>query len=468
MAGQTDRLSVHSLAMLARAIGGKCSPECGGIVFSGVSIDSRTVRTGQLFWALRGSRHDGHEFVAEANEKGAVAAVVERGCAPAGIPSVAVTDTGAALVEAARWYRQCLAAHVIAVTGSAGKTTTREMLRCVLAPRHMVHAAEKSHNNHIGVPLTVLNAPRETELLILELGTSGPGEIADLAHITAPEIGIVTAIGPAHLDGLRDLTGVAREKLSLLFHCRPDGTVFVNADSLVDAGVSCRLPDYAVTYSLRASNRVARVQARWISDPVAPRLVLGRCVYRLPAPGRPLAYAALASILVAREFGLSRRSIQESLDQFVPVEGRGRLLWIGKWLVLDDTYNANPLSVEACAETLSALARAKGWPAVLVLGDLLELGPRADCWLRRLGERIGCLVDAIIACGPLAEQVADGAAESCGTPVIRVDCHETAAARLRQCFSGPAVIAVKGSRAARMDELVAMLQRAPVQPSQAA
>ncbi len=456
------------LRSLRAAIDAKLIGLRGNSVCSGVSIDSRTVRRGQVFWALEGTRTDGHRFVGDAAAQGACAAVVNKAVAKVPVPLLVVDDTRLALMEAARWYRRVLGTSAVAITGSVGKTTTREMLRCVLESSYRVHAAERSFNNDLGLPLTVLNCPRDCEMLVLEVGTSSPGEVADLAVVADPDVAVVTAVGPAHLAGLGTIEGVLREKLSLFWRCRRWALRVLNVDSLAGMGFSPVLPRNVLTYSLRPGQSAADVCGRWVPDPRSPRLIVDRAVFRLPAFGEPMAYAALATVAVARELGLSHREIQDGLDRFAPLEGRSRLWDCGERLVLDDAYNANPLSVRSCVATLAALARSRNWRPVLVLGDLLELGRDEGRLLRELGESIAPFLACLVVCGPRAALVAEGAART-GLPCVYVATSVDEAVRfVREQYGAESVIGVKGARAARMERVVRRLVERSEQSREAA
>ena len=224
---------------LARAVRARMLGTFPSTLARGVSIDSRRVVPGQLFWALPGQRTDGHRFVQAAVKKGAVGAVVSH--PSPGLPQLLVPDTRQALVRAARWYRRCLPATVIGITGSVGKTTTKEMLRAVLGSELCVAASEASHNNLVGLPLSVLNAPRDAEVLLLEHGTSEPGEIRELTSISAPDWAVLTRIGAAHLSGLESTEGVLREKAQLIHALPRTGLALLNADDPLVRTVQPRL-----------------------------------------------------------------------------------------------------------------------------------------------------------------------------------------------------------------------------------
>ncbi len=459
--GASDSVSgiwLQRLAQVVDAVWSGPTPETP--LAAGVCIDSRTLQRGELFWALPGTRTDGHRFVTDAATRGAVAAVVSRPLEHSPAPLLVVPDTVAALARAAAWYRSCLSATVIGITGSAGKTTTKQMLATVLAGELAVHATPGNQNNLLGLPLTILNTPRATEMLVLEHGTSEPGEIRSLAAISRPHWAVLTTIGAAHLAGLGSIEGVLREKLDLVRTLPRDGLAFVNADcehlaKLRDRRMHCRI----VWYGFGHMARLLGPRATWRTTSDGSELVVDGDCFRLPVQGRPFAYAALVAVLVARELGLSRQAIANGLAAFRPLSGRLRVVDAGPARIIDDSYNANPVSLEACVELLDELARRHGRHRVLVLGDMLELGPDAEREHRRQGTRLAEKLDVVIAVGELAEAFATAAAAanpSCRRVRAR-DAEQAATACLPLLAS--AVIAVKGSRAMRLDQTVAALLR---------
>ncbi len=344
----------------------------GTAAFPHVSTDTRELVPGDLFVALKGERFDAHEFLAEARARGAGAAVVRRGTSPvAGLPLFAVEDPLAALGALARTRRRALGTGtpVVAITGSSGKTSTKELVRAALAPRFRVHATAANLNNEIGVPLTILGAPEDAAALVVEAGASVPGEIGRLRAIIEPTIGVITNVGYAHVEGFGSLAGVLREKLSLL-------------DGVPVAVVGLDPPELAQEARRRTRTIVAGtappadVQAEAVGLDEDGRCVLrwlGREV-RLPLFGLHQGDNAMLALAVAQEAGVDPAVALSALAEASLPGGRGRVVHQGDLTIIDDTYNANPGSLARAVESAAWLARERGRPLAVVVGTMLELG----------------------------------------------------------------------------------------------
>ena len=360
---------------------------------SGVSIDTRTLRPGDLFVALTAAR-DGHEFVAQALEKGAAAALVTH--RPDGVagdaPLLVVPDVLGGLADLARFARARTSARVVAVTGSVGKTSTKEMLRAALSGQGATHAAEASYNNHWGVPLTLARTPRDAAFAVIEIGMNHPGEIAPLARLARPHVAMVTTVAAAHLEAFDDLDGIAREKASIVEGLEPGGVAVLNAD----------LPTSPILREIAeaAGARIATFgqEADW--QPKQVRLTEGATVIevahgdtgylcRLSVPGRHFAMNAVAVLAACDALGADPARAATALADWRPPSGRGTHETItldtsaeGLSLsLIDDAFNANPTSMEAALEVLAMGRPGDGAPGagpgrrVAILGDMLELGP---------------------------------------------------------------------------------------------
>lgn len=383
-------------------------PPEGAAALSGVSTDTRTLQPGQVFIALRGERFDGHAYLAEAARAGAPLLVVEDESAAADLPTdhcgvLVVEDTQAALTQLAVAYRRTLDATVIAVTGSVGKTTTKHLIDTVLATRLRGTASPRSYNNHIGVPLTLLAARPTDQYIVVEIGTNAPGEIAALAEIVEPDIAVLTAVGAVHLEGLGTVEDVLREKASLLSRLRDGGLAIVNGE--ID-GIDPYLSEVpaVVTYG-RGDGCDLRLTGYRFDSEGSRFEVDGDRSYTLPLLGEHNALNALAAVAVARRMGLSGEEIADALAATEPAEMRMQRRRIGPTdagvMLINDAYNANPLSM---ASALGALAEL---PAenrrVAILGDMLELGPDAPAFHRELGRQLAeSEVDRAILIGPLS------------------------------------------------------------------
>ena len=429
---------------------------------AGVSIDSRTLRDGELFVAVRGERFDGHDFVPDAFERGAVAAVVDS--RRAGSPGVGwlieVPNTVAALQRLAAWYRSRFGLPVVAVTGTNGKTTTKDMAAAVLSAAFDTMKTEGNLNNHIGVPLTLFGLSRGHEAAVVEMGMNRPGEIGTLAGVAGPTVGVITNVAEAHMEGMGSVEAIARAKGELLEALPPDGTAILNADDARVMSQAGRTSARVVTFGLSVG---ADVRATAVSEegPVGFDLAGGDRV-TLPVPGRHNVMNALAALAVGEVLGVERSACIAGLSSFVPSPMRMCIEDVGRWTVLNDAYNANPGSMGAALETLASLAG--GRTMVAALGDMLELGQRT----RDAHREAGLLaaekgVDHLLLFGSEVAALREGALAG-GMPPDRARLFEDKAAlveALRQISDEP-VLLVKGSRAMRMEEVVELLaQGAP-------
>ncbi len=366
----------------------------------GLSIDSRTIAPGEMFVALTDAR-DGHDFVADALARGAAAAMVSR--VPEGVaddaPLLIVGDVLEGLRALARAARARTGAQVLGITGSVGKTSTKEMLRAVLGAQGRVHAAEKSYNNHWGVPLTLARMPADTDFAVIEIGMNRPGEIAPLARLADLTHALVTTVAPAHLEAFDSLEGIAHEKASILEGLRPGGWAILNGD--IDQTPILRAKGRAVgarEVLFGASEAVdARLVDTFIKDaqtvaqadlalPGQPPL---RLPFKLNTPGRHFAMNGLATLACAALMGADVGLAAGDLGRWMPYDGRGRRESIPldaadetlAFDLIDDAYNANPASVAAALDMLAAsrptdgIGRVARGRRIAILGDMLELGP---------------------------------------------------------------------------------------------
>ena len=442
-----------TLSEIAAAVGGRVvGPACS---IRAVVTDSRTVTPGCLFVALRGERFDGHKFVGEAARQGAAAALIDREPEPGGLPAVLVPDARLALGRLAAYWRRQLKAKVVAITGSNGKTSVKEMTAHILSRAAACLATEGNLNNDIGVPLTVLRCLKSHRYAVVEMGMNRPGEIANLAAIVAPDVACVTNAGLAHLAGLGSVRAIAEEKGQVYAALSARGVAVVNADDQFADYWRGLAPGRVVTYGLKAA---ADVSATYALGPAGSELMLKTPSAPAPLPvtlavlGRHNVVNALAAAAIAVALDIPGQTIREGLGAVRPVHGRlaAGPGYAGSCLI-DDTYNANPDSARAALDVL-AHASGERW---FVLGDMAELGPDAARLHGAFGEAAAQSgIEHLLTFGDLASH----ASHSFGARARHYRDIEELIADLRPALHKGAVVLVKGSRSTRMERVVAGLR----------
>ena len=426
-----------------------------------VDTDSRNMHPGSLFIPLVGDRFDGHAYINAALESGAVGCLTarERESYREDKFYVKVANTQRALRDLAAWYKARFDIPFVAVTGSVGKTTAKDMIAAVLGTRYRVLKTEGNYNNNIGLPLTLLRLDRSCEICVLEMGMDRPGEIDYLGEIVQPDVGVITNIGDAHIERLGSRENIFRAKCELLPHIRPGGLVVLNGDDPMLASLRGRTPVPAVFcgreegLEYRARRLEGDGDSRILCQMTTPRM--DRQV-EIPALGEHMIYPALIAAAIGERFGLTQDQIVEGILRFVPTRMRMNILYRGDGIViLDDTYNANPQSMRAAISVLSD--RRSQW-SIAVLGDMFELGPFAPALHTGVGECLGkARIDCLVAVGELAEHIAQGARNS-GVPLV-YHCKDKAEAKpvLDQLVRPGSTILVKASRGMELEELTAYL-----------
>jgi UDP-N-acetylmuramoyl-tripeptide--D-alanyl-D-alanine ligase len=462
-----SRLSAFTVQDIVRATQGALVAGDLGIPVTGVSIDSRTLAVGEVFFAIQGHRLDGHGFLAEAASRGAACMVVHTlpDDVPANVPLVLVEDTTKALGRLAAWHRGRFAIPVVAVTGSNGKTTTKELTAGVLATRWTVLKPERSFNNQWGLPLTLLQLGPEHQAAMLEIGSNAPGEVAALAALAAPTVGIVTTVAAVHTEFLGSLEGVREEKAGLVRALPADGAAVLNADDARVAGMARDTRARVITYG-RSSTAHVRAVGEIVDDErgLAFTLAAGveRCPVTLALAGRHNVTNALAAAAAGVALGLPLADIARGLADVRPVAGRCVWRRAGDVTILDDSYNASPTSVRAALETVAEHRR--GRRLVVVLGDMLELGAISDDAHRDVGRAVAALaVDEFIGVGRAMQAAVDAARDAGLAEARHLTTFEDTVAHLLKRLTAGDLVLVKGSRGMRMervvDALVARLAR---------
>jgi UDP-N-acetylmuramoyl-tripeptide--D-alanyl-D-alanine ligase len=402
------------LKEIVKAVNGKLffsgAPQ---LIIRTVSIDSRTVKSKELFIAIKGNRLNGHNFISEAIRKGAKVVVGSVNCPPyidkREIAYIKVANTRHALADLARFYRKRFIIPVVAITGSNGKTTTKDMLAWILSSQAKVLRNPGTQNNDIGVPLTLLRLNTTHNFAVLELGTNHFGEISHLVNIVQPNLGVITNIGPAHLEHLRDLSGVYKEKISLLKNLSAPSIGILNADEPRFRRIKNNKQTFIITYGIKNK---CDFQARAIKL-TSKRIIEFKVNsnYKQPMRLNTIGYAniynALAAITVARLLGWNFASISQRLEAFVFPPGRMQLIRLNGIPFIDDTYNANPTSLSEALGVFGGV-KVKG-RRILVMGDMLELGQSSERFHRQAGIQIAHTCDIFISVGRLAQIAADWA-----------------------------------------------------------
>jgi UDP-N-acetylmuramoyl-tripeptide--D-alanyl-D-alanine ligase len=445
---------------------------------TGVSIDTRTLNPGDLFVALKDVR-DGHDFVRAALDKGAAAALVSRipdGCSEAD-PLLIVSDVLEGLTALGAAGRARARAKVVAVTGSVGKTSTKEMLRAVLASQGAVHAAEASYNNHWGVPLTLARLPSDADFAVIEIGMNHPGEIAPLARLTRPHVAMITIVGTAHLEAFANIEGIAVEKASIFEGLEPGGIAVYPGDQQVShivADIAARHAGQRITFGEAEGNDYRLLSVNLTQDTTVARADIAGVplIFKVRTAGRHFARNALGVIAVATALGCDTAMIACDLGQWQPPAGRGQREVIPidpiepgmSFELIDDAFNANPDSMDAGLEVLGASAPRDGvgrlhtGRRIAILGDMLELGPDEMDLHRAIAKHPALEKIALIHCvGPRMRVLWEILPQR-----KRGEWHETAgelAARAHMLADAGDVIMVKGSKGSKVSLVVDGLRK---------
>lgn len=423
-------------------------------VAQGYSIDSRTVRQGELFFAVRGDRVDGHEFVEQALEKEAVAAVVRKDQLaryPVKSRLLAVDDTLAALQTLATAVRRLWGKPLVGVTGSTGKTTTKEAISHLLSGRVRVMKSEGNFNNQFGLPLMLLKLEPEHDVAVIEIAMSHPGEIAALAHIAQPDIGVLTNVAPVHLEFFKSVSEIARAKYEMIESLTSADTAVLNAD---DEYVSQFGRDFKGKVVLYGEAHSADVRAENIAQQGAESmtfdLIAGGCRERvvLPLVGEHNVYNALAAAAVGLERGLTPSEVAVALASMKPADKRGQVVQLGNITVINDCYNSNPKALEAMVDALAVMPASR---RIVVAGEMLELGATGEELHRRSGEHMAAKkIDLVVGVRGLSQHLVV-AARSAGLRAEFVASPEEAGEWLARETRAGDVVLLKASRGVKLE-----------------
>jgi UDP-N-acetylmuramoyl-tripeptide--D-alanyl-D-alanine ligase len=430
------------------------------LVLTGVSIDSRTVRPGELFVAIPGPRFDGHDFVAQAGERGAAAALVQHDVdAPPALALVRVEDTTRALGALAHHVRGKAAAPVVGITGSVGKTTTKDMTARLLETRGPVLRTAGNLNNEYGLPLTLLGLGEEHTAAVLEMGMSAAGELRRLSAIAEPDVAVITRVAPVHLEFFPSVDAIAEAKAEILEGVRPGGAAVLNADDPRLRPIGEGWGGRVVWFGRDRRHDVSA--ERWRGTVFGMRFdlrVAGHTVdVALPLAGPHFLENFLAAAAVAHLLGVRPEAMAEAAIGLVPAPHRGEVRRLGDGITLiDDSYNSSP---EALAASVVALSLAPARRRVAVLGDMLELGQTGPELHRRSGRALVGRVDAVVGVGPLAREIVAGAREAglAEDALVHFDDSAAAAAAVGDLVRPGDAVLVKASRGIRLETVVEAL-----------
>jgi UDP-N-acetylmuramoyl-tripeptide--D-alanyl-D-alanine ligase len=431
-------------------------------VARGYSIDSRTVQSGELFFAVKGERLDGHDFVEQAMNKGAIAAVVRKDQQPrytvkAGL--LAVEDTLKALQTLATAVRKLWGKTAIGITGSMGKTTTKDTVAHLLSARYRVHRSKGNFNNHFGLPLGLLTLEPEYDLAVIEMGMSHAGEIAALVRIAQPNEGVVTTVAPVHLEFFESIAGIARAKYELIEGLPHGGTAILNGDDEYVSQFGRDFKGKVVMFGLKptADVRAENIETLGAEGTRFDLMVAElRQQVRSPLLGTHNVYNVLAAAAVAFEHGITPSEIAAALPSLEPSDKRGQVLQVGNITVLNDCYNSSPKALMAAVDTLAALPARR---RIVVAGEMLELGTTSEALHRESGRHIAeRKIDLLLGVRGLAKPMVEAAREGGITAEFVATAEEAGNWLARETRTGDAVL-LKASRGVRLEKALEVWQR---------
>jgi len=427
---------------------------CGeNITFKGCSIDTRTLQKGNLYIALKGERFDGHHFVENAKQQGAIALLVEKKI-DCNLSQLIVKDTKIALGELAKFWRQSLQTKIIAITGSNGKTTTKEMLANILKEQCNILATKGNLNNDIGVPLTLFKLNEQHQYAVIEMGANHLQEIAYLTNITKPQVAMITNCAPAHLEGFGSIEGVARAKGEIYQGLSKNGTAIINTDDkFSDYWQGLNREHSILTFGLeKPANITAKnIQYNGLTTHFILSTPTEEIVIKLNLAGKHNLLNALGATACAFALGIDLKSIAQGLEKMQPVSGRlQQIAGVRNSTILNDSYNANPASLKAALQVLENCPT----PRWIALGDMLELGTNAAVFHQEMGEiakQSG--IECLVATGELSKY----AVESFGKKGFYFEKQEDLITFLKDNLPAHATLLVKGSRGSRMENITTAL-----------
>ena len=425
---------------------------------AGVTIDSRKVEKDFLFVAINGERFNAHQFIPDTIEKGALCVVSHEDLGDTDYPYILVEATGQALLDIAKLYRDSFDVKVVGITGSVGKTSTKEMIASVLAQKYNVHKTQGNFNNECGLPLTIFEMNEEHQVSVLEMGINHFGEMRKLSTVASPDICVITNIGVAHLEFLKTREGIMQEKTQMFQDMKPDGSVVLNGDDPLLSTIGPVKGSDPIFYGLDLDKN-----AVYATD-VEPLGLKGTsCTIHLPEgsfscvvpiPGIHMVSNALAGSAVGSKLGLTTEEIKRGIESLPSIPGRNHIIQTDRLILLDDCYNANPVSMKASLDVLNMGIGRK----VAVLGDMGELGPDYAALHRSVGEyaaEIG--IDLVCAIGPMSKEIAEGAASD-GTKALWFETKADFLAQTKDILKDGDNVLIKASHGMEFPEIVEALR----------
>lgn len=438
------------------------------VTFAGLSTDSRETARGQLFWPLKGEKHDGHHFISQALKKGAAGIIIDKNYATqisfnGSTPVIAVEDTLKALGDFAAWWRRQYSLQVAAITGSTGKTTTKEMAAGILKLGAPTLKNEGNFNNLIGLPLTLLKLQNSHRRAVLEMGMNRPGEIGRLTEITDPSIGLITNIAKAHIEGLGDIHGVARAKAELIEKISPDHQIILNGDDDLLLKTTYSYQRKTMTFGLGPQNdiRAANIENQGLKGTTFTLLYHEtKMPIKLRVPGAQNMINALAASAIALSMEVPWPHIVEGLYDYEGIKGRFKPYSLKNGVTLvDDTYNSNPYSLRAALKAIKDMKPKKG-RTIICLGQMSELGKETSPAHREAGALVASIgAEYLLIIGESASEVLEGALKN-GFPSGRaktVSTHQEMAQEIKEIIKPDDLILLKGSRIMELEKVSKLL-----------
>ncbi len=444
-----------SLKKVAEYVNGNCV-NCGDAVITSVTTDTRKITQGSLFVALKGERFDGHNFAADAVKGGAAAVISERkvGEFETEIPIIEVEDSYKALLDLSEEYRQSLDLKVVGVTGSVGKTTTKDMISAVLSQRFETYKTQGNLNNHIGVPQTIFSLTNEHSAAVIEMGMNHKGEISVLSKASRPDIAVITSVGVSHIENLGSRENILKAKLEILDYMKPDAPIIINAENDILSGIKAIGSHRVVRTAIKAEDAdIVAKNIKQSADGSSFDIFVNGEFFTyayITAVGRHNIENALLACAVGVEMGLSKTQIAMGLSQYVPSGMRQRIVDKYGIRFIEDCYNASPTSMLASLSVLNTVSDGR---KIAVLGDMLELGDMAISAHYEVGEAAAKNADVIVCVGSLAKEISNGA-KSHGAYAVLFESNDEAAEFLKQNLEKNDCVLFKASHSMHFEEII--------------